>query len=748
VAAPGSPWILNPREIGEANGGQVGGKALALSALARSGFRVPGFCCIAAGAYRAYIDRTGLGARIFFELQRKPFEEMRWEEIWDAALRLRSLFLQTPLPAELEKGLRPELEKLFAGRPVVVRSSGIGEDSGGVSFAGLHESFVNIRGTDEILKHTRLVWASLWSDRALLYRQELGLTIEGSAMPVVVQELVSGERSGVVFSQNPNDPSQSVIEAVYGLNQGLVDGTVEPDRWILDRADGRLLTHHGVVREQRMAPRAGGIVLEAVPVGQRDRPPLEAAEVHDLWETACQAEKVFGSPQDVEWTRPEEALFVLQSRPITTLRGGREGDVRSWYLSLRRSYENLKALRRKVEEEIIPGMEREAEDWSQTPLAEMGDEALAAEIERRVERLRHWNDVYYRDCIPLAHGMRLFGQFYNDHVHPADPYEFIDLLRPDQMAGLERNRALEELAGLIREDGLLRDRLAAGGEALADSLFIQRLTAFRERLAGPALEAGEGEQLGTTAEPLIRFLLALADRDPVQAPPVTPDRNLREKSFLGHFPPERVDMAAGLLDLGRASYRLRDDDNVSLGKLEAQLNRAAAEGKRRLAGQGRISEEDEVDGTELVQGLRDPGFRPRIKETTPASPEKKPQRVKARQLIGQPAGPGIATGRARVVRDPADLFQFQKSEVLVCDAVDPNMTFVVPLAAGIVERRGGMLIHGAIIAREYGIPCVTGVAGAAELIGSGTTVTVDGYLGIVTLGEPGGGLTEGFLEEE
>jgi pyruvate,water dikinase len=197
-------------------------------------------------------------------------------------------------------------------------------------------------------------------------------------------------------------------------------------------------------------------------------------------------------------------------------------------------------------------------------------------------------------------------------------------------------------------------------------------------------------------------------------------------------------MAAGLLDLGRASYRLRDDDNVSLGKLEAQLNRAAAEGKRRLAVQGRISEEDELDRTELVQGLRDPGSRPRIKEKTPASPEKKPQRVKARQLIGQPAGPGIATGRARVVRDPADLFQFQKGEVLVCDAVDPNMTFVVPLAAGIVERRGGMLIHGAIIAREYGIPCVTGIPQATELLHNGETITVDGYLGLVIQGEPGG----------
>jgi pyruvate,water dikinase len=86
-----------------------------------------------------------------------------------------------------------------------------------------------------------------------------------------------------------------------------------------------------------------------------------------------------------------------------------------------------------------------------------------------------------------------------------------------------------------------------------------------------------------------------------------------------------------------------------------------------------------------------------------------------------------------VINASEDLFSFKVGEILVCDAVDPNITFIVPLCVGIVERRGGMLIHGAIIAREYGIPCVTGVADAASAIHTGDYVTVDGFLGIVTL---------------
>jgi pyruvate,water dikinase len=108
--------------------------------------------------------------------------------------------------------------------------------------------------------------------------------------------------------------------------------------------------------------------------------------------------------------------------------------------------------------------------------------------------------------------------------------------------------------------------------------------------------------------------------------------------------------------------------------------------------------------------------------------------IKPRQLIGQPAGPGISRGKARVILQHTDLSDFKFGEVLICDAVDPNMTFVVPIASAVVERRGGMLIHGAIIAREYGLPCVTGIPDATALIQTGDEVTVDGYLGIVTVG--------------
>jgi len=106
--------------------------------------------------------------------------------------------------------------------------------------------------------------------------------------------------------------------------------------------------------------------------------------------------------------------------------------------------------------------------------------------------------------------------------------------------------------------------------------------------------------------------------------------------------------------------------------------------------------------------------------------------LEVRQLVGSSASQGIAEGRAFVFEKGEDIKKIHNGDILVCDSIDPSMTIVIPIVAAIVERRGGMLVHGAIIAREYGIPCVTGIEHATQLIKTGDQLTVDGFLGIVT----------------
>ncbi|MEQ8171258.1 MAG: PEP/pyruvate-binding domain-containing protein, partial [Candidatus Eremiobacterota bacterium] len=151
----------------------TGSKASSLSVLSENGINIPGGICITSHVYNSFISSTKLKNLIFMELNRKDFSSMRWEEIWDISLRIRNFFLNTPLPEKIYRNLKKIIDINFKDKYVAVRSSAPGEDSRETSFAGLHESYLNITGTEEIIKHIKLVWASLWSDGALLYRKEL-----------------------------------------------------------------------------------------------------------------------------------------------------------------------------------------------------------------------------------------------------------------------------------------------------------------------------------------------------------------------------------------------------------------------------------------------------------------------------------------------------------------------------------------------------------------------------------------------
>jgi phosphohistidine swiveling domain-containing protein len=252
------------------------------------------------------------------------------------------------------------------------------------------------------------------------------------------------------------------------------------------------------------------------------------------------------------------------------------------------------------------------------------------------------------------------------------------------------------------------------------------------------------ERLLDRPDLLLHTLLELADAAPRDARPAEPRRDVDQAELEARLfhavGPARRDEAVEVLRIGRVSWRLRDDDNLLLSRVESQLHRAVAMALDRLRAQGRLVREP-PHGDQMVDAiaatLGDPGA---VLDLPPAAPDdakvESLSQDTPRQLVGQPASPGLASGRVCRITAGADIGRFRAGHVLVCDAIQPMMTHLVPLAAAVVERRGGMLIHGAIIARELGIPCVNGIARAVEQLRDGDVVTVDGYLGIVTVGPP------------
>jgi pyruvate,water dikinase len=299
----------------------------------------------------------------------------------------------------------------------------------------------------------------------------------------------------------------------------------------------------------------------------------------------------------------------------------------------------------------------------------------------------------------------------------------VELLQNKDLESLQRNHELQRLAQKLRPQILAADsdwNRVSGDASTAIERFLEHYPEF----------GCQARQCVHQKDILWNLLKEMAQTDAMRIESSTARRQNLLKTYLASFPAEERAYAENLLSLAQKSYRLRDDDNIYLGRLESLLQEAIRESSQR----GEKAEQPKALTTNVEEALRAIQFKPFQTGGWPgAAVAEAGLSLKARQLKGQPASQGIARGKARVIQDTSDLFEIKKGEILVCDAIDPNMTFAVPLAAGIVERRGGMLIHGAIIAREYGIPCVTGIPHATRFIQSGYELTVDGYYGLVII---------------
>jgi len=696
----------------------IGGKAKMLAYLQQQGFQVPAGHCFPVSVYFEFINETGLDAFIAMELQRKDFSAMRWEEIWDVSLRIRNHFVACDWPVTLKQKLLDDLHRTVNDWPATaVRSSAPGEDSGKQSFAGLHESRVMLHGAEAILEAVRVVWASLWSDGALLYRRELGLDPGKSGMAVIIQEMVVGKVSGVLFTKAPQNSTVMMVEAVWGLNQALVDGTIEPDRWQLSRATGNVIEKHQVIHSVAMRPVSSGLELCPVEKAQHGQTPLDDSLCRTLYQVGSQLEDLLGTAVDIEWTQSEAGLHILQARPITSILESRADDERLWYLSLHRSLENLEELQRELEQVILPGMDADADQMTAIDLPQLGNRELAEEHLRRGRVLDKWLQTYKEKCIPMAHGLRLFGEFYNDLIKPENPFEFVSLLHSEDLLAVQRNRQLRKIANVLRENPVLLERLKEGHKFSPDSPLQLLIDDFTRRYSGINWVLKDGLEL-------CGWLVKLAEQEDLVH---EPKRAMTEECFLSNLAEEDRDYASRILLVAKASYLLRDNDNLYLGKVRAGVTAVEQEIRKRV---------DAGTAEELARLLPEEAgpdtlFSRYASQQEPVMSSRVLQIP--RQLIGQPAGPGVGSGLARVLDGSSPLADFKRGEVLVCDAIEPNMTFLAPLAAAIIERRGGMLVHGAIIAREYGIPCVTGIPEATRVIQSGDRLSVDGYLGIVTI---------------
>lgn len=295
----------------------AGGKALNLARLTRAGFNVPPAVVLPTIAYQEFVAENELAQTITRALANASDDEVQALE--RASDIIRSSFAQGRFPASIEDALHEILHR-FDKAPLAVRSSATAEDLPDLSFAGQQDTYLNVIGETELINAVLGCWSSLWTARAIGYRARNAIPHEGAAIGIVIQKMVPGEVSGVLFTANPLNGlrNQFVVDATFGLGEALVSGQVEPDHYVIHHRTGEIVNQtKGSKKVSTHSLEGGGV--ETSSEDRADQFTLERAQIEALVDLGKQVHGEFASPQDIEWTFSRDELFLLQSRPITSL---------------------------------------------------------------------------------------------------------------------------------------------------------------------------------------------------------------------------------------------------------------------------------------------------------------------------------------------------------------------------------------------------------------------------------------------
>lgn len=812
--------VLWLSEAAEAGRERVGGKAESLGRLAAAGFRVP-------DAFVIPVDRTS-------GLESVPPESESFAAVLGAYRRLA--------PGD---------------GAVAVRSSAVGEDSAGASFAGQHTTVLDVCGEEPLANAIRDCLASLYSEAAVAYREKSGST-EPARMAVVVQRMVPAEAAGVAFSIDPltGDTNRVVVEAVAGLGEQLVSGQIEADRMVLARNSLEVLESHFAgtpVLTEELAREAGRAVLAA--------------------------EEAFGSPQDIEFAWAEGTLWTLQSRPVTTMpqtNGGgwtsefdtatgeedywtsanvqeilpgilspltitvftetvprsytadyrrmkllsKDEDPRFVGFFYNRAFLNITATRT-VADRVLGGsgdaiehrylggeaanaggtkhsrklwkhrivsapyllmnmlglerstnrIDRETRDFERRVRALRPESLSDAEIEAIRDELINFNADSASTHLQVT-GVAGFGfENVSKLVQPILGEETEGRV-PTLFTGLHGVESAQigldlwELSRVAKRDGIEAQVRGPGFDPRDSSLpkaWREAFGAFIDRHGHRAMNEMESSAMTWRRDPspVIQVVASYLDLAPENSPPAALARQEAERERLEH------QLAGRMNPLKRRAFwwTLRQAQGwVALReRTKSIIVRAARLGddfipeiQRRLVERGAIDRPDDIffltnrEVSEFLKG-RDGGFQQRVASRRREYERNRhvvlPERFRGRPtpiepdlahhkgdvLTGTPVSPGVVTGRARVIFDPATDGPMQPGEILVAPVTDAGWTPLFALASGLVVDMGSALSHGSTVAREYGLPAVVNVRRGTRSIRTGDLITVNGSTGSVTI---------------
>jgi pyruvate, water dikinase len=340
--------ILWFRDISNNDVDKVGGKGASLGEMYNAQIPIPPGFCVTAQAYDKFLDATGLKLEITKILQTIEIEKT--EDLEKKAKDIQNLILNVTMPADIKRDIEESYENLNVDSNVVdkggnaldyiksgrdfpyvaVRSSATAEDLPEASFAGQQASYLNIKGAKAVVVHTQKCWASLFNARAIYYREKNKFDHMTVLISVVIQKMVNSTTSGIMFTINPstNNENEIIIEAGWGLGEAIVSGSVNPDSYTVDKKSLELKEvtvkkqTWKFVRDDSFEKTVKRDIVEE----EQEKQVLEESEVLGLAKLGMEIEEHYGKPMDMEFALEGSKIFIVQARPVTTLKKKEEGN--------------------------------------------------------------------------------------------------------------------------------------------------------------------------------------------------------------------------------------------------------------------------------------------------------------------------------------------------------------------------------------------------------------------------------------
>ncbi|MDD5486583.1 MAG: phosphoenolpyruvate synthase [Dehalococcoidales bacterium] len=319
------------KEVGKNDIATVGGKGANLGEMTQANIPVPPGFIITSEAYYRFMEESSLTAKIQPLL--KNLDVNNSHQLQEISKKIKRLITTAIIPEDIKTDIKQAYSKLGQGL-VAVRSSATAEDLPEASFAGQQSTYLNIEGADNVINAVQNCWASLFESRAIYYREQQGYEHLKVGIAVPVQRMVNSRTSGVMFTVEPvtSDIKKMVIEAIYGLGEGLVSGEVSPDLYIIDKEEMQTISKKISRQEQQLTRNPASdekdpnIWLQ-LPARIQSQQKLTDSEILQLAKMGRLIEEHYGQPQDIEWARENNTFYIVQSRPVTALKESMEEEA-------------------------------------------------------------------------------------------------------------------------------------------------------------------------------------------------------------------------------------------------------------------------------------------------------------------------------------------------------------------------------------------------------------------------------------